>query len=561
MRFTLQADDSDGCVRVLLRVAPQRPGRVVTRAAPTGAYVDHSELVLDQDLLELNGLACEFVQDKEGKLLFHTTVGTHVAGREPSWSCNYDAESKLVKSLAEKLCAKQPALKIFQRSSMLPSMSGPMPSPQRRVKYRQQAQREIDELLTPRPPSSPSKPTTPPIEGQPRTPGGGRLRTPGRPATSASGRSAKADPMLGSTLGSEAYQTALLDTQQSWTLDDMRTSTPGRLHTLASLRHYQVETLKDALQEQFASATQAELERLQEANRREQATRECETMHEAYAELQRYHDGEMEKASTKIADLSQQLHDQTAARQKAEDELAKRTEERDFARADLAAERTAHDEKTLGHGGRIHELEQELMALRSTLGANGDRLTEENERLRRQMQEEREEIGALNEQLVKFSNYIEQLEGTRDEQLQLITDLRAERGDLLLMTPADRSSYAPKDKTKVIRLNINDLLCREINPVAEMGARASLLVASVQRRKGRDSWPVAVVHPLSLSLSLSLSVSRPCAESTDWPQANPSGALQILLVVSRGRRRVAPPGINTRQALLPLSQSFAHTKS
>lgn len=420
--------------------------------------------------LELNGLACEFVQDKEGKLLFHTTVGTHVAGREPSWSCNYDAESKLVKSLAEKLCAKQPALKIFQRSSMLPSMSGPMPSPQRRVKYRQQAQREIDELLTPRPPSSPSKPTTPPIEGQPRTPGGGRLRTPGRPATSASGRSAKADPMLGSTLGSEAYQTALLDTQQSWTLDDMRTSTPGRLHTLASLRHYQVETLKDALQEQFASATQAELERLQEANRREQATRECETMHEAYAELQRYHDGEMEKASTKIADLSQQLHDQTAARQKAEDELAKRTEERDFARADLAAERTAHDEKTLGHGGRIHELEQELMALRSTLGANGDRLTEENERLRRQMQEEREEIGALNEQLVKFSNYIEQLEGTRDEQLQLITDLRAERGDLLRMTPADRSSYAPKDKTKVIRLNINDLLCREINPVAEMGA-------------------------------------------------------------------------------------------
>ena len=36
------------------------------------------------------------------------------------------------------------------------------------------------------------------------------------------------------------------------------------------------------------------------------------------------------------------------------------------------------------------------------------------------------------------------------------------------MTPADRNSYVPKDKTKVIRLNINDLLCREINPVAEM---------------------------------------------------------------------------------------------
>jgi hypothetical protein len=428
--------------------------------------------------LQLDGLAWEFVQDKEGKLLFHTTVGTHVAGKEASWSCDYDAEAKLVKSLVEKLCAKQPALKIFQRSSVLPSMNGPMPSPQQRVKYRKQAQREIDQLLTPQPPSSPSnKPTTPPTEGKPRTPnsakgggGGGRLRTPGsvssRPATTGS----KSEVNFGETAGSEAYQTALLDTQQDWTLDAARATTPGRLHTLASLRHYQVETLKDALQEQFASATQAELERLQEANRRQQATRECETMHESYAELQRYHDGEMEKASTMIADLSQQLEDQTGARKKAEDDLAKTTEERDFARADLAAERTAHDEKTLGHGGRIHELEQELMGLQSTLGAKVASLTEENERLRQQMQEEREEIGALNQQLVKFSTYIEQLEGTRDEQLELIAALRAERADLLRMTPADRSSYVPKDKTKVIRLNINDLLCREINPVAEMGA-------------------------------------------------------------------------------------------
>lgn len=423
--------------------------------------------------LQLDGLAWEFVQDKEGKLLFHTTVGTHVAGKEASWSCDYDAESKLVKSLVEKLCAKQPALKIFQRSSVLPSMNGPMPSPQQRVRYRQQAQREIDQLLTPQPPSN--KPTTPPIEGKPRTPksakpssaGGGRLRTPG----SASRRpGSKAEAALGGTVGSEAYQTAMMDTQQDWTLDSPRGSTPGRLHTLASLRHYQVETLKDALQEQFASATQAELERLQEANRRQQATRECETMHESYAELQRYHDGEMERASKTIADLSQQLQDQTEARKTAEQQLAKMTEERDFARADLAAERTAHDEKTLGHGGRIHELEQELMGLQSTLGAKVVSLTEENERLTQQMQEEREEIGALNQQLVKFSTYIEQLEGTRDEQLQLITDLRAERGDLLRMTPSDRSSYVPKDKTKVIRLNINDLLCREINPVAEMGA-------------------------------------------------------------------------------------------
>jgi hypothetical protein len=419
--------------------------------------------------LELDGLAWEFVQDKEGKLLFHTTVGTHVAGKQASWSCDYDAESKLVKSLVDKLCAKQPALKIFQRSSVLPSMNGPMPSPQQRVRYRQQAQREIDQLLTPRPPSSPNKPTTPPIS-KPRTPksaGGGRLRTPG----SASRRpGSKAEAAFGGTVGSEAYQTAMMDTQQDWTLESPRGSTPGRLHTLASLRHYQVETLKDALQEQFASATQAELERLQEANRRQQATRECEAMHESYAELQRYHDGEMEKASATIADLSQQLEDQTEKRKTAEEQLAKMTEERDFARAGLAAERTAHDEKTLGHGGRIHELEQELMGLESTLGANVESLTEENARLRQQMQEEREEIGALNQQLVKFSTYIEQLEGTRDKQLQLITDLRAERGDLLRMTPSDRSSYVPKDKTKVIRLNINDLLCREINPVAEMGA-------------------------------------------------------------------------------------------
>ena len=40
--------------------------------------------------LQLDGLAWEFVQDKEGKLLFHTTVGTHVAGKEASWSCDYD---------------------------------------------------------------------------------------------------------------------------------------------------------------------------------------------------------------------------------------------------------------------------------------------------------------------------------------------------------------------------------------------------------------------------------------------------------------------------------------
>ena len=173
------------------------------------------------------------------------------------------------------------------------NQNGPMPSPQQRVKYRQQAQREIDTLLTPQPPRSPVKPSTPPVDGKPRTPkgagaAGGRMRTPGTPSSMAgssrpnskgSAKGGKQEVNFGDTVGCDAYQTALLDTQTDWTLDATRATTPCRLHTLASLRYYQVETLKDALQEQFASATQAELERLQEANRRQQATREVETMH------------------------------------------------------------------------------------------------------------------------------------------------------------------------------------------------------------------------------------------------------------------------------------------
>ena len=113
------------------------------------------------------------------------------------------------------------------------------------------------------------------------------------------------------------------------------------MHTLASLRHYQVETLKDALQAQFASATQSELARLQEANRRQQATRELETMHESYGELQRYHDAEMQKASGMIADMAQQLEEESNARAHAESELHRASQERDFAVAELEAERTA----------------------------------------------------------------------------------------------------------------------------------------------------------------------------------------------------------------------------
>ena len=417
--------------------------------------------------MALDGLALEFVQDAEGKLLFHTVVGTQVSDKEPSWTCSYDAESKLVKSLVDRLCAKQPALKMYQRSSVLPAMgSGPMPSPQQRVKYRQQAQREIDQLLTPQPPSTPS---TSPTQDKPRSPKTHRA-SPSSRSSQSSRTSRKGKGMsLGDTAGSEAYQTALMDTQQEWVFDAARATTPGRLHTLASLRHYQVETLKDALQEQFASATQSELERLQEANRRQQATRELETMHESYGELQRYHDAEMQKASGMIADMAQQLEEESNARAHAESELHRASQERDFAVAELEAERTAHDEKTLGHGGRIKELEQELEGLRSTLGAQVDQLSAENDELRQRMEEEREEIGALNQQLVKFSTYIEQLEGTRDEQLELITALRDEKADLLRMTPADRSAI-PKEKGRrsTIKLNITDLLCREINPVAEM---------------------------------------------------------------------------------------------
>ena len=419
--------------------------------------------------MALDGLALEFVQDAEGKLLFHTVVGTQVSDKEPSWTCSYDAESKLVKSLVDRLCAKQPALKMYQRSSVLPAMgSGPMPSPQQRVKYRQQAQREIDQLLTPQPPSTPS---TSPTQDKPRSPKTHRASPSSRSSQSSrTSRKGKGMGMsLGDTAGSEAYQTALMDTQQEWVFDAARATTPGRLHTLASLRHYQVETLKDALQEQFASATQSELERLQEANRRQQATRELETMHESYGELQRYHDAEMQKASGMIADMAQQLEEESNARAHAESELHRASQERDFAVSELEAERTAHDEKTLGHGGRIKELEQELEGLRSTLGAQVDQLTAENDELRQRMEEEREEIGALNQQLVKFSTYIEQLEGTRDEQLELITALRDEKADLLRMTPADRSAI-PKEKGRrsTIKLNITDLLCREINPVAEM---------------------------------------------------------------------------------------------
>lgn len=60
----------------------------------------------------------------------------------------------------------------------------------------------------------------------------------------------------GSSLDSAGYQTEMMTDDSAF-----RTAVPGRMHTLASLRFFQIETLKDALQEQFAAATQSELER------------------------------------------------------------------------------------------------------------------------------------------------------------------------------------------------------------------------------------------------------------------------------------------------------------
>ena len=212
--------------------------------------------------LALDGLVVEFVQDSQERLWFHTTIGVHVQGKQASWSCNYDAESKLVASLIEKVYAKQPAMRVFQRSSALP-VDLPTPTPKERVKIRQQMESEINEMASRAQSTSPSVamrlPPTPPSE--PR--GSSRGASTGRQSSQSVSSPDSYDTDFVGRLGRLG---GTLDI--GGPLDVARTSTPGRLNTLASLRYYQVETLKDALQEHFASATQAEFERLQEANRR-----------------------------------------------------------------------------------------------------------------------------------------------------------------------------------------------------------------------------------------------------------------------------------------------------
>ena len=101
--------------------------------------------------LQCDSLVCEFVQQRStGQLLFHGVLGTALAGQVASWTSSYDTEAQLVRDLVEKIYAKQPAMKVFNRSSMLPDGgAGPMPSPGERVKYRQKAQAEVDQLLRP----------------------------------------------------------------------------------------------------------------------------------------------------------------------------------------------------------------------------------------------------------------------------------------------------------------------------------------------------------------------------------------------------------------------------
>jgi hypothetical protein len=79
---------------------------------------------------------------------------------------------------------------------------------------------------------------------------------------------------------------------------------------------------------------------LQEANRRQQAVRELEGAAGAHAELQRYHDAEMEKAATLISDLRGKLDSEQERNTQLSEELAKAAGERDFLRREIASERT-----------------------------------------------------------------------------------------------------------------------------------------------------------------------------------------------------------------------------
>eukprot|EP01051_Picozoa_sp_SAG22_P008851 SAG22_NODE_699_length_7801_cov_6.003116_2_plen_826_part_00 len=447
--------------------------------------------------LAFDGLVCEFVQSASSKqMLFNAVLGTQQPGKPASWTSSYDAEGQLVRDLVEKLYTKQPAMKVFNRSSVLPggagATAGPQPSPGERVAFKQQAEREVEEILSmpaviasntareqamqqhaaatkasggedygglpsPRPPTKANSPDASPKRKIKGGKGGG-------------GGTPRKAPQRSGQLASQSVDSSLM-MRTTMTLDTLgesvpesafRGAVPGRTHTLASLRFFQIETLKDALQEQFASATQSELERLQEANRRQQAVRELESAAGAHAELQRYHDAEMEKASGMIKELRHEVDSMRAAKDAMERELTETADERDFLRRELANERQSHDEKTLQHGGRIRVLEEELERMREMaerLQAEARRSHDEDEE---KIRIEREEREALNKQLINFAAYIEQLERTRDEQLAMIVRLKDGQAELLRATPA--ISFVKKAKIKV---NLNDLLCQEENPQRE----------------------------------------------------------------------------------------------
>ena len=181
----------------------------------------------------------------------------------------------------------------------------------------------------------------------------------------------------------------------------------------------------------------------------------------------------MERASNFIAELQATLDEESKARKIAEETLAIRTDELQFTRRELEAERTAHDEKTLAHGGRIRELEKELVELRATLGAEVTRLQKLNAELEEAIAAEREERAALNKQLADFREQILSLERTRAAQLALIKELRDERSTLLRTMPTDRSA-TPKKLS--LKLNVHDILSREINPVQEMDMLQNVLL-------------------------------------------------------------------------------------
>jgi hypothetical protein len=81
--------------------------------------------------LQLDALMLEFVQDAEKRLWFHATIGLQLPGKPATWTSRHDVDSKLVRDLVNRLYQKQPALRVFQRSSLLPCVWCPPAPPWR----------------------------------------------------------------------------------------------------------------------------------------------------------------------------------------------------------------------------------------------------------------------------------------------------------------------------------------------------------------------------------------------------------------------------------------------